>query len=82
LTENLERLAQDVYPALKTLHDLAYENKDALHEERTDRETAQEQADRRLDEAMTDGLLIALVGLLWTALAILLDFLGPVARTP
>lgn len=77
LTRNMERFARDVYPALKTLFDLGYGNEDGIESESAAREAVQKQLDKRLDKAMTDGLLVSFVGLSWTALGILLDVLAP-----
>lgn len=77
LTQNMERFASDIYPALKTLFDLGYGNEDSIESESARRETIQKQLDKKLDEAMTDGLLVSFVGLSWTALGILLDVLVP-----
>ncbi len=77
LTQNMEQISRDVYPALKTLFELSDGNQDGIASERTTRETAQKQLDKKLDLAMTDGLLISLVGLSWTALGIFLDTFGP-----
>nr|ART38033.1 F101 [uncultured bacterium] len=77
MTQNMERFASDVYPALKTLFDLGYGNEDDIESESAARETVQKQLDKKLDEGMTDGLLVSFVGLSWTALGILLDVLAP-----
>jgi len=77
LTQNMERFASDVYPALKKLFDLGYRNEDGIESESATREAVQKHLDKKLDEAMTDGLLVSFVGLSWTALGVLLDVLTP-----
>lgn len=77
LTQNMERFANDVYPALKTLFVLGYRNEDGIESESATREAVQKQLDKKLDEAMTDGLLVSFVGLSWTALGMLLGVLAP-----
>ena len=77
LTRNMEHFASDVYPALKTLLDLGHGNEDGIESESAAREATQKQLDKKLEEAMTDGLLVSFVGLSWTALGILLDVLAP-----
>lgn len=77
LTQNIERIKNDIYPALEQLFALAYGNEDGLESEANSRETTRKHLEEKLDLAMTDGLLISLVGLSWTALGILLDTFGP-----